>query len=202
MAEATAKNVITVGAAEGVRTSGTDGCAVTNAGADSARDIIDFSSRGPTDDGRLKPDLVAPGTHITGARPRHGAYTGNGTCNPIFGGRASTRWSPAVAGSPAGVGRRGARAPLVQAHAAGGPSPALTKALLLNTATDLAGGDNGKGAVISGGPNTDQGWGRVNLGSTFDSTAREYRDQLSADELTASGQSARAPTAPRTAASR
>ena len=81
MAEATAKNVITVGAAEGVRASGTDGCGVPNAGADSARDIIDFSSRGPTDDGRLKPDLVAPGTHITGARPRHAGYTGSGTCN-------------------------------------------------------------------------------------------------------------------------
>ena len=69
------------------------------------------------------------------------------------------------------------------------PSPALTKALLVNTATDLAGGDNGKGAVIAGGPNTDQGWGRVNLGSTFDSTAREFRDQLSVDVLTAPGQS-------------
>ena len=28
----------------------------------------DISSRGPTDDLRLKPDLVAPGSHITGAR--------------------------------------------------------------------------------------------------------------------------------------
>ena len=29
----------------------------------------------------------------------------------------------------------------------------------------------------------------LNLGSAFDSTAREYRDQLSADTFTASGQS-------------
>ena len=35
--------------------------------ADSARDILDFSSRGPTDDLRQKPDLVAPGTHVVGA---------------------------------------------------------------------------------------------------------------------------------------
>ena len=40
-----------------------------------------FSSRGPTDDGRLKPDLVAPGTHITGARPSASA---TGMCNPLF----------------------------------------------------------------------------------------------------------------------
>ncbi len=29
------------------------------------------------------------------------------------------------------------------------PSPALTKAIMVNTATDLAGGDNGKGDVIA-----------------------------------------------------
>ncbi len=119
MAEATAKNVITVGAAEGVRASGTDGCGVTNAGADSARDIIDFSSRGPTDDGRLKPDLVAPGTHITGARPRHGGYTGSGTCNSPFGGgfysliSGSSQAAPQVSGAAALVRQ------LVQAHAGG-----------------------------------------------------------------------------------
>ena len=73
----TAKNVITVGAAESVRGSGTDGCGVTNAGADSASDIINFSGRGPTQDGRMKPDLVAPGTHIIGASPQHGGYTGS-----------------------------------------------------------------------------------------------------------------------------
>ena len=68
----TAKNVITVGASESVRGSGTDGCGVTNAGADSVGDIINFSGRGPTQDGRMKPDVVAPGTHITGASPQHG----------------------------------------------------------------------------------------------------------------------------------
>ena len=188
MAEATAKNVITVGAAEGVRASGSDGCGVPDAGANSANDIIDFSSRGPTDDGRLKPDLVAPGTHVSGARPRHGAYTGNGTCTPFFGGfyslvSGSSQAAPQVAGAAALVRHWYKRTEGLD------PSPALTKALLLNTATDLAGGDNGKGATIAPGPNTDQGWGRVNLGSAFDSTAREYRDQVPADTFTTSGQS-------------
>lgn len=75
---ATAKNVITVGASENVHshaaanggpagnTTGVDRCGVTDTGADNLNDIIGFSSRGPTDDGRIKPDLVAPGTHVTG----------------------------------------------------------------------------------------------------------------------------------------
>jgi len=35
--------------------------------ADSVRDLLSFSSRGPTDDGRRKPELVAPGSHVTNA---------------------------------------------------------------------------------------------------------------------------------------
>ena len=38
----------------------------TDAEADSANDMAIFSSRGPADDGRVKPDIVAPGTHISG----------------------------------------------------------------------------------------------------------------------------------------
>ncbi|MGQ9898139.1 MAG: S8 family serine peptidase [Acidobacteriota bacterium] len=75
-APGTAKNVITVGAAENVHShssanggnnaTGNDGCNISDAGADSANDIINFSSRGPCTDGRRKPDIVAPGTHVTG----------------------------------------------------------------------------------------------------------------------------------------
>jgi len=72
------KNVLTVGAAENVRThaagsggnagntTGNDGCDINDTGADSANDMGSFSSRGPTADGRVKPDIVAPGTHVTG----------------------------------------------------------------------------------------------------------------------------------------
>ena len=75
-APGTGKNVLTVGAGENVRShalaaggagaTGADGCAIDDTGADSANDIISFSSRGPTADGRKKPDIVAPGTHVTG----------------------------------------------------------------------------------------------------------------------------------------
>jgi subtilisin-like proprotein convertase family protein len=185
-AEGSAKNVITVGASEGVRATGTDGCATPDTSADSARDIANFSSRGPTDDGRLKPDLVAPGTHVTGARPQHGSYSGIGTCNPFFVGTYSlvsgtSQAAPQVAGAAALV-----RDWYARTHGSA-PSPALTKALLINTADDLAGGSNGKGDAIAAGPNADQGWGRVDVGAAIDSTPRRFYDQT--DLLASSGAS-------------
>jgi subtilisin-like proprotein convertase family protein len=177
-AEGTAKNVITVGASESVRPSGVDGCGTPDSSADNAREVADFSSRGPTDDGRLKPDLVAPGTHVTGARPLHGGYDGSGTCNPVFAGTAgyslvsgSSQAAPQVSGAAALVRDWYQTTHLAEA------SPALTKALLVNTASDIASG-----------PNDDQGWGRANLGTAFDSTAREFYDQRPADVLDTVGQ--------------
>ncbi|HEV3378393.1 MAG TPA: S8 family serine peptidase [Thermoleophilaceae bacterium] len=197
--EGSAKNVITVGASEGVLAleDAPDGCGVTNVQANSARDIINFSSRGPTDDGRLKPDLVAPGTHITGAAPQHSGYLDapnpHGVCDKFFSG---TSWYSVVSGSSQAAPQVAGAAALVrhwyrrtQTNGTVDPSPALTKALLVNTATDLAGGNDGKGTSnMPPGPNSDQGWGRVNLGTTFDSTAREYRDQLPGDLLGTSGE--------------
>jgi subtilisin-like proprotein convertase family protein len=190
-APGTAKNVITVGAAESVRGSGTDGCGVTNGGADSAGDIINFSSRGPTQDGRMKPDLVAPGTHITGASPQHAGYTGASVCDKTFGGSSfyslvsgTSQAAPHVAGAAALL-----RDWYVRQGNAQPPSPALTKAILVNTAVDLAGGDSGKNSSIPAAPNTDQGWGRVSIGAALDGTQRKYLDEGAAPPLEANGQS-------------
>ena len=190
-APGTAKNVITVGAAESVRGSGTDGCGVTNTGADSAGDIINFSSRGPTQDGRMKPDLVAPGTHITGASPQHAGYTGTAVCDKNFGGNTfyslvsgTSQAAPHVAGAAALL-----RDWYVRDVDPQPPSPALTKAILVNTAVDLAGGDSGKNSSIPAAPNSDQGWGRVSIGAALDGTQREYLDEGAAAPLEANGQS-------------
>jgi hypothetical protein len=90
---ATAKNVITAAAGENVRMTGTDGCAVANSGADSANDIINFSSRGPVNsagsDGRIKPDLTAPGTHIEAGIPQ-ASYNGASVCNQYWPARTSS----------------------------------------------------------------------------------------------------------------
>ena len=54
---ATGKNVIAVGATEGVRASGIDGCDVGNGEADQARDVVGFSGRGSD---RRRPPQARP----------------------------------------------------------------------------------------------------------------------------------------------
>jgi subtilisin-like proprotein convertase family protein len=179
----TAKNVITVGASESQRPLTAITCGIDDGGANDADDIAAFSSRGPTDDGRLKPDLVAPGTRVTGAAPQIGAaYTGTGVCEKFFPSgntlynlqSGTSQATPAVSGAAALI-----RDWYTREHGPAAPSPALTKALLVNTATDLAGSDNGKGDQTAPAPNADQGWGRAHLGAVLDGTQREYLDQTS-----------------------
>jgi subtilisin-like proprotein convertase family protein len=178
----TAKNVITVGASESVRAIGaTDGCGVPDTGANSARDIINFSSRGPTDDGRIKPDIVAPGTHVAGAQPQVGAdFNGSGTCNPQFpaGSTLYTLVSGTSQAAPVVTGFASLIYQWYQSKNAGvAPSPALTKALMINTASDLVGGDAGNGTLNANIPTQIQGWGRVNLDTLLDNTSRQFVDQ-------------------------
>ncbi|MBI1850543.1 MAG: S8 family serine peptidase [Planctomycetes bacterium] len=166
-APGTAKNVIAAGASENVRLGGTDGCGVGDSGADDARDVIDFSSRGPTADGRHKPDVMAPGTHVQGAASRSPVYDGSGVCDRYWpSGQTNYCWSsgtshstPAVAGCAA----------LVRQHFANrslpAPSPAMTKAFLVATADYLTGA--GAHDTL---PSNAQGYGRVDLGRAFDGT--------------------------------
>jgi subtilisin-like proprotein convertase family protein len=176
----TAKNVITVGASENRRPLGQITCGLDDGGADQPGDVIDFSSRGPTLDGRLKPDVVAPGTRVVGAAPQPGSgYTGSGVClpsfpsgNPFYSLQSGTsQAAPAVSGEAALI-----RDWFDREHG-GPPSPALTKAIIVGSATDLAGGNNGKDDVIASVPNADEGWGRAHLGSALDDTERDYVDQ-------------------------
>ncbi len=176
-APGTAKNVITAGASENVRQTGTDGCGIGNSGADSANDIIGFSSRGPVNsaggDGRVKPDIVAPGTHIEAGVPQSN-YDGSSVCNQFFpAGQTLYGWSsgtshscPAVAGGAALVYQRF----LNQGLSA--PSPAMVKAYLMNAATYMTG--SGAGGNL---PSNSQGMGRMDLGRSFDGGARLLTDQ-------------------------
>ncbi len=172
----TAKNVISVGASEGVRPVGTDGCGVSPTDSDSVNDIVFFSSRGPvnqTSDGRFKPDIVAPGTHIEGGIPQSN-YDGSTVCDKYYpAGQTLYGWSsgtshscPAVAGGSALVYQdflnKGRPA----------PSPAMVKAYLMNSASYMS----GVGANDSL-PSNSQGMGRMNLGRAFDDVARLLVDQ-------------------------
>jgi len=77
---ATAKNCISVGASENSRPSlpyawgSSYGSPIsTDLTADDPAGLAAFSSRGMTDDGRVKPDLVAPGTWVCSMRSRKSA---------------------------------------------------------------------------------------------------------------------------------
>lgn len=170
----TAKNIITVGASENWRMTGTDGCAVANSGADSAMDIINFSSRGPTSDSRKKPEICAPGTHIEGAASRATGYNGSGVCNQYWPtGQTLYAWSSGTSHSTPGIA--GACALLRQwfaNNALGTPSPALIKAWLISSSTYMT-GVSANDTLWS----NNQGMGRVNLGTAFDGTSRVTVDQ-------------------------
>jgi hypothetical protein len=176
---ATAKNVITVGASENYRISGvTDGCGIADDGANDINSIINFSSGGPVQDGRVKPDIVAPGTHIQGAASQDSAYAAAssklGVCNKYFPpGQTLYTWSSGTSHSAPAVA---AAAALVrqyfQQYTARAPSPAMIKAYLTNSTTYLSGN-------LAGGnlPSNSQGWGLLNLNRAFDAAPRILVDQ-------------------------
>jgi hypothetical protein len=149
-----------------------------------------FSSRGPTDDGRIKPDVVAPGTWILSTysnnyqegydpspNPQNGAYQLDGWGMPrnafykYFGG---TSMSNPLAGGAASVVRD-----FYQKVYSANASAALVKATLINSAVDLL-DENNDGANDNDFPipNVHEGWGRINLATATDSTA-QYVDNSS-----------------------
>jgi len=215
-----AKNIITVGASENVRSlstanggydsAGDSGCTTdSDTDASSAADIASFSSRGPCHDGRMKPDLVAPGTHITGGIEQISpapspagtgsaisTFNASGVCAlPGSGTTANaddffplgqqfytvstgtSHATPAVCGACALL-----RQFFINSRNAP-PSPAMTKAYLMNSARYLNGvGANDRLWSAS------QGMGELNLGTAFDGAQRILRDQLAVEKFTAPGQ--------------
>lgn len=173
-APATAKNCISVGATETQRITGgyQMGYGVAWPGSYPAApikyDLVSnnpsgvaaFSGRGPTDDGRIKPDICAPGTNIVSCRSRACAVTGWGAYNSdyIYWGGTSMS-TPQVAGAAALVREYYQREKGVNASAA------LVKSTLINGATDISPGQYGTGQYreVLPAPDTSQGWGRLNV---------------------------------------
>ncbi len=214
-----AKNVITVGASENVRSlsianggntaNGSDACGETDAITASADDIGCASSRGPCKDGRMKPDLVAPGIHITGGVPQTvpppspfglgsaiSCFDAFGVCalpnsgtldntNNFFplGQQFYTESSGTSHSTPVVSGACALIRQYFINNSLNVPSPAMTKAFLMNSARYLTG--------VSANDDLwspSQGMGEVNLGLAFDGVPRFLRDQVPGDKFTATGQ--------------
>ncbi len=203
----TGKNVITVGAAENVQAFGAaDGCNTTDVGADNANDIIAFSSRGPTSDGRKKPDIMGPGTHISGGAPQASIasppYSGTGSALAIFDGSgvcggtagsfffpAGQQWYTASSGTshstPALAGETVLMRQQFINQGLTPPSPAMTKALLSNAARYMTGVSANDSL-----PSNAQGMGEMSLNNFFDlfNVSHVFKDQLAVNKFTATGQ--------------
>lgn len=198
---ATGKNVLSVGAAENVHPfGGADGCGTGDADANSANDIVSFSSRGPCDDQRFKPDIVAPGTHVSGGVFPVASPPANGDADPCFMGAfvcggvfpdiffpPGQEWTTASSGTSHSCPAVAGGAALVRQHfinqGFNPPSPAMTKAYLMNSARYMTGA--GANNTL---PANSQGMGEMDLGFAFATKARILRDQLPGDIFTASGQ--------------
>lgn len=174
-APATAKNCIAVGATESLRLTGgyQYGYGIAwpadypvspirfDPMSNNANGMVAFSGRGPTSDGRIKPDICAPGTNIISDRshtptadPGWAVYDSN----YIYLGGTSMS-TPQVAGGAALV------CEYYQREKGISPSAALVKASLINGAFDISPGQYGSGAQRDANPVPDnsQGWGRMNV---------------------------------------
>jgi serine protease AprX len=125
-------------AARSIVTPGTAEKVITVGAMDPAGDIFQKSSRGPTPDNRVKPDLVAVGVDVASARS--GSLHGEGTMS------GTSMAAPQVAGAAAVI--LGKQPDL---------DPASVKRALLSSADDIG---------LSGPDNT-YGYGAINLSSAL-----------------------------------
>jgi serine protease AprX len=193
----TAKNCITVGASENLRSNFSfpganhpssygDGWASdfpadpihSDPVANNAEGMVAFSSRGPASNNRVRPDVVAPGTAILSTRSR--AATGSGwgrSSDPLYfydGGTSMA--TPLVAGCAAVVRQ------FLQLNGIATPSAALVKGMLINGAAVLTG--QYIPPEVGAPPDISQGFGRVDLAATVGpyspTTTVSYKDEATA----------------------
>jgi hypothetical protein len=189
-APASAKNLLTVGASESGRPSGSGGKTALTYGntwfydfraAPISTDLISsspngepqgivaFSSRGPAADGRVKPDIVAPGSDIVSVRSRASSDTGWGVLaantNYCFMGGTSMA-TPLAAGAATLV-----RQHCVETLGLASPSAALLKTALVGGARSLSPGQYGTNQFREipelPRPNHVEGWGQPDIGGTL-----------------------------------
>lgn len=148
----TAKNVLTIGAS----TTG-------SLGSDAVGAVPDFSSLGATLDGRIKPDLVAPGVLICSARAEEAESATGASCSAALHDDGLTPLYMALNGSSMATAVAAGGVAMVRQHLReeGGinePRSDLIKALLINAATDIGAADI---------PNAAEGWGQIDVANSI-----------------------------------
>jgi uncharacterized membrane protein len=145
-APSTAKNVLAIGASGTGSTAGT---------------VASFSSHGPSLDGRVKPDLVAPGVDLCSGRAEEAKTSPGLSCSSethssgteLYTSLSGTSQATAIAGGVAALTREFIR----EEVGVNAPSGSLVKAAMINGAADLGAADI---------PNAVEGWGQVDLART------------------------------------
>ena len=117
--------------------------------------LMSGSSRGPTDDGRIKPDIIAPGGYVRSCRAQEAQDTAGSSWQSTWylEYTGTSMATPNAAGASALI-----REYLLEIAQRPSPQGALIKALLVLGAQDINTRDI---------PNNDEGWGRVNLKETL-----------------------------------
>jgi subtilase family serine protease len=158
--------------------------------AGNAEQMAAFSSRGPTADGRIKPDVVAPGTWTLSGYSSPFQQQYDPSPNPVTGLYQYGGWGIPANSSYKYLGGTSMAAPLVaggaavvrdfyekaRAHSA---SAALVKAVLINSAVDLL-DENNDGVFDNADPipNFHEGWGRVDLVNATDQSDVYYDEPV------------------------
>ena len=190
-----AKNIITTGATDAYRPTDNsgfgpgagNGCdGLSNLPSSNLNMMVCFSSYGNAEDGRVKPDVVAPGGNIASALAGTDTLWGDIDANH--------RWCSGT--SQAAPHTAGMAALIVDKwrgeNANANPSPAMVKAKLINSAIEIRTSTSAPASsvypVATNLPNDREGWGRVDTMRHLDPpVVITHRDQVAADLFGASG---------------
>lgn len=163
------KNTIIVGSSIVFRE---DACIRDDITDNDIRDVYGLSSRGTALDGRYLPTVIAPGSCVVSMRSNYSTRTpinGTGIQNPNNSDtNIINRYTFLPGTSMSAPHVSGACALIIEWWKKNNedklPSPAMVKAILINTAEDCF---NKLEPKVSPLPGIDQGWGRVNLKNIF-----------------------------------
>jgi parallel beta-helix repeat protein len=151
------KNVICVGSVRNYMPDSTS-YGDSYGGGTGPDSVSSFSSRGWTDDNRIKPDVMAPGQAALSTRPPTGP-TGHG----VYSEDDRYMWSTGTSMSaPTATGAVAVLYEWYKVTYDKEPSPSVLKALLINSAVDIGAPDI---------PNKEEGWGRIYIPNIIDPPA-------------------------------